>query len=82
VARRRQTEPDLNPSGGETALVLAARAGDASAFDTLVGRYQRRAVSVSYRLLGNVHDALEVSQDAFLRAWRARGCCGSSSISP
>jgi RNA polymerase sigma-70 factor (ECF subfamily) len=32
-------------------------------------RYQRQAVAVSYRLLGNTQDALEVTQDAFLKAF-------------
>lgn len=53
----------------ETALVQQATAGDTAAFAELVRRYQRRAVSVAYRLLGNVEDAGDVSQDAFVRAF-------------
>jgi RNA polymerase sigma-70 factor (ECF subfamily) len=45
--------------------------GDRSAFDILIGRYQRQCVAVSYRLLGNSHDALEVTQDAFLKAFNS-----------
>ncbi|MGB9624787.1 MAG: RNA polymerase sigma factor [Phycisphaerae bacterium] len=44
-----------------------------AAFGALVERYQRRAVSASYRLVGNIQDAMEVSQDAFLRAYRSLG---------
>jgi RNA polymerase sigma-70 factor (ECF subfamily) len=51
-------------------LVRRAVAGEAGAFDALVERYQRRATSVAYRLLGNLHDALEVCQEAFIRAYR------------
>ena len=54
-------------------LVLAALDGDRTAFDALVERYQRRATAVSYRLLGNLHDALEVCQEAFVRAYRSLG---------
>jgi RNA polymerase sigma-70 factor (ECF subfamily) len=43
--------------------------GKRTAFDELVRRYQRQAVAVSYRLLGNSHDALEVTQDAFIKAF-------------
>src|SRR4051812_2422365 len=50
-------------------LVLKCVAGDRRAFDDLILRYQRQAVAVSYRLLGNSHDALEVTQDAFLKAY-------------
>ena len=35
----------------------------------MIRRYQRLAVAVSYRLLGNSHDSLEVTQDAFLKAF-------------
>lgn len=51
-------------------LVRRVLAGERAAFDTLVERYQKRATSVSYRLVGNIHDALEVVQDAFIRAYR------------
>lgn len=55
------------PSDGE--LVSQVLAGQKRAFDRLIERYQRQAVAVSYRLLGNTHDALEVTQDAFLKAF-------------
>lgn len=54
-------------------LVAAARRGELSAFDDLVARYQRQATSVAYRLLSNMDDALEVTQDAFLRAYEKLG---------
>src|SRR5882672_1235709 len=50
-------------------LVSKCMAGDRRSFDELIKRYQRQAVAVSYRLLGNSHDALEVTQDAFLKAF-------------
>jgi len=51
-------------------LVRQARRGQRDAFDELAQRYQRRAVAVAYRLVGNLHDALEVSQEALLRAYQ------------
>jgi RNA polymerase sigma-70 factor (ECF subfamily) len=54
----------------EVALVRRARDGDADAFADLVRSYQRRVVSVAYRLLGDADDAADVSQDAFIRAYR------------
>jgi RNA polymerase sigma-70 factor (ECF subfamily) len=60
-----------DPTGEEAdgALVERTLAGERAAFDILVRRYQRQAVAVSYRLLGSSHDALEVTQDAFLKAF-------------
>ncbi|MCK6457042.1 MAG: sigma-70 family RNA polymerase sigma factor [Phycisphaerae bacterium] len=51
--------------------VTATLSGDLRAFDRLVERFQRRAVSIAYRLLGNSHDAMDVCQEAFLRAFRS-----------
>jgi RNA polymerase sigma-70 factor (ECF subfamily) len=53
----------------DTQLVTKAIAGQREAFDELIRRYQKQAVAVSYRLLGNTNDALEVTQDAFLKAF-------------
>jgi RNA polymerase sigma-70 factor (ECF subfamily) len=50
-------------------LVRQVLGGQRVAFDELIRRYQRQAVAVSFRLLGNSHDALEVSQDSFLKAF-------------
>lgn len=50
-------------------LVRRTMGGDRAAFDLLIRQYQRQAVAVAYRLIGNSHDALEVTQDAFLKAF-------------
>lgn len=55
------------PSDGQ--LVRQTLGGDRKAYDELIRRYQRQAVAVSYRLLGNTNDALEVTQDAFLKSF-------------
>jgi RNA polymerase sigma-70 factor, ECF subfamily len=55
----------------ERALLSAARQGDRGAFGSLVREYQRRAYAAAYSLVGNRDDALELSQDAFVRAFKA-----------
>ena len=67
AGQKRSAERESVPSDGT--LVLQALAGKKVAFDQLVRRYQRQAVAVSYRLLGNIHDAMEVTQDAFVKAY-------------
>src|SRR5262245_17422674 len=64
-------QPDQSPSDGE--LVRQVLSGQRAAFDELIRRYQRQAVAVSYRLLGNTQDALEVTQDSFLKAFTSLG---------
>lgn len=53
--------------------LLARRAGtgDEAAFETLVLSYQNMVYSMALRLLGSKEDALDVSQEVFLRVWRA-----------
>ena len=60
---------DQPPGQDDGRLVEQCLAGNKRAFDELIRKYQRQAVAVSYRLLGNSHDALEVTQDAFLKAY-------------
>jgi len=56
----------------ERALVQQARAGDRRAFGELVTRYMRRAYYAALGLVGSHEDALDLSQEAFARAFRAR----------
>jgi RNA polymerase sigma-70 factor (ECF subfamily) len=51
-------------------LVVAARAGDRSAFEELVKATYADMYTLAYRLTGNEEDARDVVQDAFLRAYR------------
>lgn len=60
--------PFANESDAD--LVRQTRDGRNAAFDLLVDRYNRRAYSAAYRLLGDAQDALDVTQDAFVRAYR------------
>lgn len=50
-------------------LVRRTLAGERAAFDQLVLRHQKQAVSVAYSLLSNPDDAREVVQDAFLKVY-------------
>jgi RNA polymerase sigma-70 factor (ECF subfamily) len=54
-------------------LVAAVQAGDVGAFDQLVRRWDRRIQAVVYRLVGSHEEARDLSQEAFLKAYRAMG---------
>jgi RNA polymerase sigma-70 factor (ECF subfamily) len=47
-----------------------AIAGDSAAFEQLIVRYERRIVTLAWRLLGNLDDAKDVTQEVFLRAFK------------
>lgn len=57
---------------GERELILRAQAGESAAFGLLVERYMRRAYFAALGLVGSHEDALDLSQEAFVRAYRAR----------
>ena len=59
------TLPDPSP-----AQLARAAEGDASAFKTIVERYQGMVYSVAYNVLGDHTDAEDAAQDAFLRCYR------------
>lgn len=52
-------------------LVERVKRGDKAAFDALVLKYQQRVVNLVSRFVGNHADALDVTQEAFLKAYRA-----------
>jgi RNA polymerase sigma-70 factor (ECF subfamily) len=51
-------------------LVEACQAGEASAFDVLVARWEDRIRGAAYRILGSEDEARDVAQEAFLKAYR------------
>jgi len=53
--------------------IEACQRGDREAFDRLVERYQRDIYRLCYRYVNNHHDASDLAQEAFLKAYRAIG---------
>src|SRR6266404_8709839 len=50
-----------------------ARSGDTGAFRLLVERHGRSVFRLAFRMTGNEHDAEDVVQESFLRAYRQLG---------
>jgi len=54
----------------EADMMYKASQGDAAAFGELVRRHQGFVYALSYRLLGHRDDALDMTQEVFLRLWK------------
>ena len=52
-------------------LVRKVQSGDRTAFDKLVRRYQHKIAQLISRYIKDPQEALDVSQDAFIKAYRA-----------
>ena len=54
----------------DTELIERFQRGDTAAFDTLFTRYQKRTYRLVQRYISNREDALDLTQDAFIRAYQ------------
>jgi RNA polymerase sigma-70 factor, ECF subfamily len=52
-------------------LVARSKTGDTESFNQLVKRWERPIFALAYRTLGREEDARDVTQETFLRAFRA-----------
>ena len=72
AADDRESPPPLDEAP-DADLVEACLAGRREAFDVIVVRYRRQVYQLCYRFVGNHEDASDLSQDVFVRAYRALG---------
>jgi len=61
----------MGRKSSDQALVERVQRGDKSAFDVLVLRYQHKVVKLIMRYVRDQAEALDVAQEAFLKAYRA-----------
>jgi len=61
----------MSPTDEE--LVARTQDGDASAFDVLVRRWERKIRGAIYRIIGSDDEALDICQETFLKAYRGLG---------
>jgi RNA polymerase sigma-70 factor, ECF subfamily len=75
MVRRNEAAVEADEAGiaEQAALVAAAQAGDADAFDALVRATSAETYTLAFRLVGNEDDARDVVQEAYLRAYRGIG---------
>ncbi len=58
------------PADKDTALMEKAKNQDKEAFGALIDKYQQRVIGLAYKLTGNMADAEDVAQSAFIKAYK------------
>lgn len=61
--------PDY-PNASDENLVRQAQQGDTLAFEELVARHRDKVYSRAFSMMRNENDALELSQEAWIKAWQ------------
>lgn len=54
----------------ERERIARAQAGDARAFEQLMGAYEKKVYGLCLRMMGSVHDGEDAAQEAMLRIWQ------------
>ena len=57
----------------DQALVERVQGGDKAAFDILVQKYQSKIIQLAYRYVHDQDEAMDVAQEAFIKAYKALG---------
>jgi RNA polymerase sigma-70 factor (ECF subfamily) len=72
VTAEQPLEQQLEAKDPDVRLMLQVRDDVQGAFETLVDRYQHRLLGVLAHLVGGVDEAEDLTQEVFLRVYRAR----------
>jgi len=67
------TEPMVSAAISDAECVQNLQRGQTDAFEILIRRHEKTIFNLVYRMLGDYDEAAEVSQEAFLSAYRAIG---------
>jgi len=57
----------------EGRAIEAVRSGNAGSYDYLVSKYSKRVVSIAWGIVRNAHDAEDLAQEAFVKAFQNIG---------
>jgi RNA polymerase sigma-70 factor (ECF subfamily) len=67
------TDPLSGPADSTDALIEACLRGDQTAWDAIVRRYRRKVFNVAYTFVGRHDEAEDLTQDIFLKVFKALG---------
>jgi RNA polymerase sigma-70 factor (ECF subfamily) len=65
--------PDQQDNSSDADLVRLAQKGDMAAFEELVARHRDKVYARAYSMMRNEDEALDLSQDAWVKGWQRLG---------
>jgi RNA polymerase sigma-70 factor (ECF subfamily) len=65
--------PDQQENSTDVDLVRSAQKGDMQAFEELVARHRDKVYARAYSMMRNEDEALDLSQDAWVKGWQRLG---------
>ena len=71
IAASMAEDSSMTQKEADLILVERVQSGDVAAYDILVHRYRERLYSVVYNLTSNREDALDLTQEAFIKAFQS-----------
>lgn len=54
----------------EKDIIKKCKSGDHTAFEALINNYDKKVFNTVYRLVGNKEDALDLTQEVFIKVYR------------
>ena len=63
-----RTPTEVDPI--EQRVIAATKSGESAAYDYLVSKYMKRVVSIAWGIVRNSHDAEDLAQEAFVKAFQ------------
>ncbi len=73
LERQQRQAARLQERAPEVELIRQAQSGSRTAFDTLTRTYEQQVLRLALHLTGSEHDAEDIYQEAFLKAYRYIG---------
>ncbi|HNQ45930.1 MAG TPA: sigma-70 family RNA polymerase sigma factor [Syntrophorhabdus sp.] len=68
---KRESDRNKPQQNDDNHHVSMCQKGDVNAFQVLVERYQKKMLNMAYRMTGDYEEACEITQEAFLSAFKA-----------
>ena len=69
--KKEEMQNSLSDKDKDMLLIQSVQEGDVDAFNVLVKKYRESVFCIVYNMIGNRDDALDLTQDVFIKAFKS-----------